>query len=199
MPFNENDFLKHYQNQQQFTIDPWLYLRLQAYLDQQNEMNQGEPQQQKKGMQTSPQMANEVLSRIPQTSQYAQGGGAAPVGGAGGEGVGGGAAAGGESGLAAVPVLGWIAAAVAAREGIGERGLGWVEGGVDDDVTRNLKSISKSVRSWDDFTAGNMAGFGGGGLSKVQDVLTGKLSGLRKKDWMWAIDPIGQAISKLWK
>jgi len=44
-----------------------------------------------------------------------------------------------------------------------------------------------------------MAGFGGGGLSKVQDVLTGKLSGLRKKDWMWAIDPIGQAISKLWK
>jgi len=199
MPFNENDFLKQYQNQQQFTIDPWLYLRLQAYLDQQNEMNQGEPQQQKKGMQPSPQMANEVLSRIPQTSQYAQGGGAAPVGGAGGEGVGGGAAAGGESGLAAVPVLGWIAAAVAAREGIGERGLGWVEGGVDDDVTRNLKSISKSVRSWDDFTAGNMAGFGGGGLSKVQDVLTGKLSGLRKKDWMWAIDPIGQAISKLWK
>lgn len=199
MPFNENDFLKQYQNQQQFTIDPWLYLRLQAYLDQQNEMNQGEPQQQKKGMQPSPQMANEVLSRIPQTSQYAQGGGAAPVGGAGGEGVGGGAAAGGESGLAAVPVLGWIAAAVAAREGIGERGLGWVEGGVDDDVTRNLKSISKSVRSWDDFTAGNMAGFGGGGLSKVQDVLAGKLSGLRKKDWMWAIDPIGQAISKLWK
>mgnify|MGYP007068766399 CR=1 FL=1 len=74
-----------------------------------------------------------------------------------------------------------------------------VKGGVDDDVTRNLKSIGKSTRSWDDFTAGNMAGFGGGGLSKVQDVLAGKLSGLRKKDWMWAIDPIGQAISKLWK
>jgi len=198
MPFNENDFLKQYQNQQQFTIDPWLYLRLQAYLDQQNEMNQGEPQQQQKGMQPSPQMANEVLSRIPQTSQYTQGGGATPVGGTSGVGTGG-AAAGGESGLAAVPVLGWIAAAIAAREGIGERGLGWVKGGVDDDATRNLKSIGQSVRSWDDFTAGNMAGFGGGGLSKVQDVLTGKLSGLRKKDWMWAIDPIGQAISKLWK
>jgi len=186
MPFNENDFLKQYQNQQQFTIDPWLYLQLQAYLNQQNETNQGNTQQQR-GMQPSPQMANEVLSRIPQTSQYAQGG------------VGGGATGGEASGLASVPVLGWIAAAIAAREGIGERGLGWVKGGVDDDVTRNLKSIGKSTRSWDDFTAGNMAGFGGGGLSKVQDVLTGKLSGLRKKDWMWAIDPIGQAISKLWK
>jgi hypothetical protein len=173
-------------------VNPWFLYQLEMYLKQQQEQ---QPQQQQGGMRPSPQMANEVLSRIPQTSQYMQGGtgaGATPA-------VGGGAGEGGASGLAAVPVLGWIAAAVAAREGIGERGLGWVKGGVDDDVTRNLKSIGKAFNSWDDFTAGNMAGFGGGGLSKVQDVVSGKLSGLRKNDWMWLIDPIGQAISKLWK
>lgn len=180
-------------------INPYFLYQLEMYLKQQQEQEQ-QPQQQQGGMKPSPQMANEVLSRIPQTSQYVQGGtgaGATPAAG-GGAGAGSGGAE-GASGFAAVPVLGWIAAAVAAREGIGERGLGWVEGGVDDDVTRNLKSIGKAFNSWDDFTAGNMAGFGGGGLSKVQDVTSGKLSGLRKKDWMWLVDPIGQAISKLWK
>lgn len=176
-------------------VNPWLFYQLEMYLKQQREQEQ---QSQQGGMKPSPQMANEVLSRIPQTSQYVQGGagaGTAPTSVAGG-GTGG---AGGASGLASVPVVGWIAAAVAAREAMGERGAGWIKGGVDDDVTRNLKSIGKAFNSWDDFTAGNLAGFGGGGLSKVQDVVSGKLTGLRKNDWMWLVDPIGQAISKLWK
>ena len=102
-------------------------------------------------------------------------------------------------GMGAMGPLAYIAAAVAAREAMGERGAGWIKGGVDDDVTRNLKSIGKALSSYNNFTAGNMAGFGGGGLSKVQDVVSGKLTDLRKKDFMWAVDPIGQLISKLWK
>ena len=102
-------------------------------------------------------------------------------------------------GMGAMGPLAYIAAAVAAREAMGERGAGWIKGGVDDDVTRNLKSIGKALSSYNNFTAGNMAGFGGGGLSKVQDVVSGKLTDLRKKDFMWAVDPLGQLISKLWK
>jgi len=169
--------------------------------------NQGN-QQQGGQPQISPQMVMNYMKQMNIGPFASQGvGGASQAGSAAGAeatagitgGTGTSSGSGAAGGIGAMGPLAWIAAAVAAREGMGERGAGWIKGGVDDDVTRNLKSIGKSLSSYNDFTAGNVAGFGGGGLSKVQDVASGKLTDLRKKDIMWAVDPIGQLISKLWK
>lgn len=166
--------------------------------NQNNQQQGGEPQM-------SPQMVMNYMRQMNIGPFASQGvGGASQAGSAAGSqataGITGGTEGSSAAGsMGAMGPLAYIAAAVAAREAMGERGAGWIKGGVDDDVTRNLKSIGKSLSSYNNFTAGNMAGFGGGGLSKVQDVVSGKLTDLRKKDFMWAVDPLGQLISKLWK
>jgi hypothetical protein len=123
--------------------------------------------------------------------------------------IGGGTTGGGSAGSAgASGVSSWlpyVGAFMLVRDLIGEKGLNWAPGGWGTDVQNNIDSIRGgggsrgTFRSSDDFIAGNLTGFGGGGLSKVTDVVSEKLRQFHESSEGKWIDPAGAFLQSIWK